>query len=115
MWAGAGDLLIGFLKCAAIVFGSAQQGYLSSGSRLVALYGHSAVGGTTDGRDPDLARRSVRCFDTSLWQQLGWWQRSSAIACICLGGFAVYIAVLGFGGMRLSDLKGPAKATTSKD
>ena len=54
-------------------------------------------------------------FDASLWQQFGWWQRSSAIACICLGGFGVYIAVLGFGGMRLSDLKGPAKATTSKD
>ncbi len=54
-------------------------------------------------------------FDTSVWQQLGWWQRSSAIACICLGGFGVYIAVLGFGGMRLSDLKGPTKATTSKD
>ncbi len=54
-------------------------------------------------------------FDTSIWQQLGWWQRSSAIACICLGGFGVYIAVLGFGGMRLSDLKGPVKATTSKD
>ncbi|ETN91671.1 putative peptidoglycan biosynthesis protein MurJ [Gammaproteobacteria bacterium MOLA455] len=54
-------------------------------------------------------------FDTSIWQQLGWWQRSSAIACICLGGFSVYIAVLGFGGMRLSDLKGPVKATTSKD
>ena len=54
-------------------------------------------------------------FDTSIWQQLGWWQRSSAIACVCLGGFSVYIAVLGFGGMRLSDLKGPAKATTSKD
>ena len=54
-------------------------------------------------------------FDTRIWQQLGWWQRSSAIACICLGGFAVYLAILGIGGMRLSDLKGPAKATTSRD
>jgi putative peptidoglycan lipid II flippase len=54
-------------------------------------------------------------FDASLWQQLGWWQRSSAIACICLGGFGVYIAILGIGGMRLSDLKGPVKATTSND
>jgi putative peptidoglycan lipid II flippase len=54
-------------------------------------------------------------FDASLWQQLGWWQRSSSVACICLGGFAVYMAILGVGGMRLSDLKGPAKATTSGD
>ena len=54
-------------------------------------------------------------FDTRIWQQLGWWQRSSAIACICLGGFTVYLAILGIGGMRLSDLKGPAKATTSRD
>ena len=54
-------------------------------------------------------------FDASLWQQLGWWQRSSAVACICLGGFGVYIAILGVGGMRPSDLKGPAKATTSTD
>jgi putative peptidoglycan lipid II flippase len=54
-------------------------------------------------------------FDASLWQRLGWWQRSSAVACICLGGFAVYTAILGIGGMRLSDLKGPAKATTSTD
>ena len=54
-------------------------------------------------------------FDASLWQQLDWWQRSSSVACICLGGFAVYMAILGVGGMRLSDLKGPAKATTSGD
>jgi len=54
-------------------------------------------------------------FDASLWQQLSWWQRSSAIVCICGAGFAVYAAVLWACGMRLSDLKGPAKATTSAD
>ena len=54
-------------------------------------------------------------FDASLWQQLSWWQRSTAIACICLAGLGVYLAVLGVGGMRLRDLKGPVKATTSSD
>jgi len=51
-------------------------------------------------------------LDASLWQQLDWWQRSGAIAIICSSGFAVYIAVLWLTGMRPSDLRGPAKATS---
>ena len=51
-------------------------------------------------------------LDTSLWQQLNWWQRSGNIGVICAVGFAVYIAVLWLGGMRLNDLRGPAKATS---
>ena len=51
-------------------------------------------------------------LDASPWQQLNWWQRSGNIGVICAVGFAVYIAVLWLGGMRLNDLRGPAKATS---
>lgn len=54
-------------------------------------------------------------FNAESWQQLGWWQRSSAIACVCVGGFAVYVGVLWLCGMRPADLKGPRKATSPKD
>ena len=54
-------------------------------------------------------------FDASLWQQLGWWQRSMSIVAICLAGIAVYVSVLWLCGMRAIDLKGPLKATRSAD
>jgi len=54
-------------------------------------------------------------FDASLWQQLGWWQRSMSIVAICLAGIAVYVSVLWLCGMRAVDLKGPLKATRSAD
>lgn len=54
-------------------------------------------------------------FDASLWQQLGWWQRSMSIVAICLAGIAVYVTVLWLCGMRAVDLKGPLKATRSAD
>ena len=51
-------------------------------------------------------------LDVSVWQQQSWWQRSSAIGIICGAGFGVYLAILWLSGMRLSDLRGPAKATS---
>ncbi len=51
-------------------------------------------------------------LDVSVWQQQNWWQRSSAIGIICGAGFGVYLAILWLSGMRLSDLRGPAKATS---
>jgi putative peptidoglycan lipid II flippase len=51
-------------------------------------------------------------LDTGVWQQLSWWQRSTGIAVVCGSGCAVYVAVLWLSGMRPSDLRGPAKATS---
>ena len=51
-------------------------------------------------------------LDASLWQQMNWWQRSGNIAIVCTLGFVVYIAVIWLTGMRLADLRGPAKATS---
>jgi putative peptidoglycan lipid II flippase len=59
-----------------------------------------------------LVANQFDALNTLVWQQLGWWQRSGAVAIICSCGFAVYIAVLWLGGMRPSDLRGPAKATS---
>ena len=59
-----------------------------------------------------LVANQFDALNALVWQQLGWWQRSSAVAIICSCGFAVYIAVLWLGGMRPSDLRGPAKATS---
>jgi putative peptidoglycan lipid II flippase len=62
-----------------------------------------------------LAANQFDALNSSAWQQLGWWQRSGAVAIICSCGFAVYIAVLWLCGMRPSDLRGPAKATSRED
>jgi len=59
-----------------------------------------------------LVANQFDALNALVWQQLGWWQRSSAVAIICSCGFAVYLAVLWLGGMRPSDLRGPAKATS---
>lgn len=59
-----------------------------------------------------LAAGHFGALDAREWQQLSWWQRSTGIAVVCGSGFAVYIAVLWLSGMRPSDLRGPAKATT---
>ena len=59
-----------------------------------------------------LVANQFDALNTLVWQQLGWWQRCGAVAIICSCGFAVYIAVLWLGGMRPSDLRGPAKATS---
>lgn len=59
-----------------------------------------------------LAAGQFGALDAREWQQLSWWQRSTGIAVVCSSGFAVYIAVLWLSGMRPSDLRGPAKATS---
>ncbi len=51
-------------------------------------------------------------LNVSVWQQQSWWQRSMAIGVICGAGFGAYLAILWLSGMRLSDLRGPAKATS---
>jgi putative peptidoglycan lipid II flippase len=59
-----------------------------------------------------LAAGQFGALDAREWQQLSWWQRSTGIAVVCSSGFAVYITVLWLSGMRPSDLRGPAKATS---
>ncbi len=61
------------------------------------------------------AANQLDALSSSVWQQLEWWQRSGAVAIICSCGLAVYIAVLWLCGIRSSDLRGPAKATTRED
>lgn len=59
-----------------------------------------------------MAANYFTALDASLWQQMNWWQRSGNIAIVCTLGFVVYTAVLWLTGMRLADLRGPAKATS---
>jgi hypothetical protein len=53
-------------------------------------------------------------LNSALWQQLAWWQRSGKIAVLCGAGFMAYIGCLFVTGFRLADLRGPAKATSSR-
>jgi putative peptidoglycan lipid II flippase len=41
-----------------------------------------------------------------------WWQRISSIALLCGAGFIAFLVCLFVFGFRLSDMRGPAKATT---
>ena len=59
-----------------------------------------------------MAANYFTALDASLWQQMNWWQRSGNIAIVCTLGFVDYTAVLWLTGMRLADLRGPAKATS---
>ncbi|MDG1819870.1 MAG: murein biosynthesis integral membrane protein MurJ [Porticoccaceae bacterium] len=59
-----------------------------------------------------LSAAQFDALNVSVWQQLSWWQRSVNIGFICGAGFGAYLAILWLSGMRPSDLRGPAKATS---
>ena len=50
----------------------------------------------------------------ALWYHWSWWQRIVSITLLCGSGLAVYCLSLLVAGFRLQDLKGPAKAVTSR-
>jgi putative peptidoglycan lipid II flippase len=51
-------------------------------------------------------------LNSEVWQNLPWWQRSRGILGLCAAGFVAYVLMLLITGFKMSDLRGPAKATS---
>ena len=111
--AGSGNLGFGIFKCRTDVFYALRKKaiYAPSGSwlrfmvgLLLAVVAMLVV--------LMLTAAQFDALNVSVWQQQSWWQRSMAIGVICGAGFGAYLAILWLSGMRLSDLRGPAKATS---
>jgi putative peptidoglycan lipid II flippase len=54
-------------------------------------------------------------LNQSVWQQLPWWQRSGNLVGLCAAGFVAYTGCLMATGFGITDMRGPAKATTNND
>jgi putative peptidoglycan lipid II flippase len=54
-------------------------------------------------------------LNQSVWQQLPWWQRSGNLVGLCAAGFVTYTGCLMATGFGITDMRGPAKATTNND
>lgn len=51
-------------------------------------------------------------LNSEVWQNMPWWQRSRGILGLCAAGFVAYVLMLLITGFKMSDLRGPAKATS---
>ena len=51
-------------------------------------------------------------LNSEVWQNMPWWQRSRGILGLCAAGFGAYVLMLLITGFKMSDLRGPAKATS---
>ena len=51
-------------------------------------------------------------LNSEVWQSMPWWQRSRGILGLCAAGFVAYVLMLLITGFKMSDLRGPAKATS---
>lgn len=54
----------------------------------------------------------LNALNSEVWQNMPWWQRSRGILGLCAAGFAAYVLMLLITGFKMSDLRGPAKATS---
>ncbi len=54
----------------------------------------------------------LNALNSEVWQNMSWWQRSRGILGLCAAGFAAYVLMLLITGFKMSDLRGPAKATS---
>ena len=51
-------------------------------------------------------------LNSEVWQNMPWWQRLRGILGLCAAGFGAYVLMLLITGFKMSDLRGPAKATS---
>ncbi len=51
-------------------------------------------------------------LNSEVWQNMPWWQRSRGILGLCAAGFVAFVLMLLITGFKMSDLRGPAKATS---
>jgi putative peptidoglycan lipid II flippase len=51
-------------------------------------------------------------LNTEIWQEMLWWQRTRGILGLCAAGFITYVLMLLITGFKVSDMRGPAKATS---
>ena len=86
--------------------------YVSSGSHWMGFFVSLVVSLSAMVAVLLLLANQLGALDSSLWQQLSWWQRTGNILLLCGAGFATYVAGLFATGFRLADLRGPAKATS---
>lgn len=54
----------------------------------------------------------LNALNSEVWQNMPWWQRSRGILGLCAAGFVAYVLMLLITGFKMSDLRGPAKATS---
>ncbi|MDA8782514.1 murein biosynthesis integral membrane protein MurJ [Porticoccaceae bacterium] len=86
--------------------------YVSSGSHWVGFFISLVISLSAMVAVLVLLANQLGALDSSLWQQLSWWQRTGNILLLCGAGFATYVGGLFATGFRLTDLRGPAKATS---
>jgi len=59
-----------------------------------------------------LVAGQLGALNSEIWQEMLWWQRTRGILGLCAAGFIAYVLMLLMTGFKLSDMRGPAKATS---
>jgi putative peptidoglycan lipid II flippase len=59
-----------------------------------------------------LVAGQLGALNSEVWQEMLWWQRARGILGLCAAGFGVYVLMLLITGFKVSDMRGPAKATS---
>lgn len=59
-----------------------------------------------------LVAGQLGALNSEVWQEMLWWQRTRGILGLCAAGFGAYVLMLLITGFKVSDMRGPAKATS---